>query len=155
MGENTKILIVDIDGTVCDSSERLAAIGYNPALPADQWPKDWGDHMLDKPIPEVLDMINVLFHRYEIWYVTIRWAEPSSLLWAHSHLTYDELFCLGKEGNITERPEEVKRNWLRSLPHSQRCRITAAFEDSPSMIKMFREEGIKTLDVGQFSGSMS
>jgi len=153
------IIIVDLDGTICDSSARLEAIGFDPTKPIEEWPKYWGDHSKDPQIPDMVKLVKCLFEKYEIWIVTIRNGEPEHRVateeWLNRRdIPYEKLYTLGREGIKQPPPAEIKRNWLYSLLPEERENILFAMDDSPSMLAMFKEEGIKTLDVGQFAGSM-
>jgi hypothetical protein len=155
--EDLPMIIVDIDGTIADSSKRLQDIGFDPKKPREEWPQkpsDWGDHMTDRPIFPMIHIVNDLYESNFIWIVTIRHPIPDTIRWLETHgVCHDRLVELGSEDNSLQ-PAEYKETWLHSLPDEFRGRIVCAFEDSPSMIKMFRENGILCLDVGQCAGSM-
>ena len=156
MHKSSGIIVVDIDGTICDSSERLKSINFDPSLPIDQWPgpDGWGDHSTDKPIQAVIDLINGVSDLYQIWICTIRHPTPATSLWLRdNNVKYDKLFMLGREGD-DRVPADIKEVWLDSLLPEERNMIVMSLEDSPGMIDMFRSYGIRTLDVGQFEGSM-
>lgn len=153
------IIIVDIDGTVCNSSDRLSEVGFDPKAPREEWPEYWGDHSKDKPIEPVIEFVNQLYDvGYYIWMVTIRgrvnsYKDTKSWL-ARYGVDYTRLYTLGEDSNKFSDPSQVKREFIQQLDYEIRDDIFMAIEDSPSMIKMFKEEGIRVLDVGQFHGSM-
>jgi predicted secreted acid phosphatase len=62
-------IIVDIDGTIADNTERLHLIKENNPPKWDEFFKACGS---DKPIQNVIDIINTLDEYYEIIYCTGR-----------------------------------------------------------------------------------
>jgi hypothetical protein len=148
------IVIFDLDGTLCDSSKRLEDIGFDPKAPISQWPTEWGDHLTDQPIMPAISILRDLYESNRIWILTIRKDIPETGMWLNNHeVFHDQLFQIGDDSQGLS-PAEMKEHWLSTLSTDDREKILCAYEDSPSMIKMFRHYGIFTLDVGQFEGSM-
>jgi FMN phosphatase YigB (HAD superfamily) len=155
MDDTDGIVIVDLDGTLADSTERLMEVGFRPGLPASEWPTDWGDCMKDKPIPVVIELVNNLYENYEIWIMTIRSKESNTESWLEKHnVCYDALKFLDGTGMEGLHPVQRKVAYVLSLPAETRSRIRFCLEDSPAMIEAFRKIGITCFDVGPFYGSM-
>jgi hypothetical protein len=86
--EDLPMIIVDIDGTIADSSKRLQDIGFDPKKPREEWPQkpsDWGDHMTDRPIFPMIHIVNDLYESNFIWIVTIRHPIPDTIRWLETH----------------------------------------------------------------------
>ena len=151
-----KIAIIDLDGTLADSSKRLQRVGFDPRAPMSSWPTDWGDCREDTPIGDLIELAGVLYEHYTVWIVTIRPPEPGLEEWLHDNdIAYDKLHALGNARYVGDSPAELKRDFISSLDPITRDLIAFTLEDSPSMVQMFREEGIRCLDVGPFFGSMT
>jgi predicted secreted acid phosphatase len=154
------VIIVDIDGTICNSEERLKGVGFDPSLPPEQWPTEWGDVSKDKPIKEMVELVSYLQYKYQTFYVTLRdeGETEKTIKWLNSHKLFadeEHVFCVGDITNKTKDVTALKRNFVDKTLKDLKLNKRVAFciEDSPNMIDMYREIGITCLDVGKFYGS--
>jgi hypothetical protein len=158
---NKKIILVDIDGTVADSSKRLKKVGFDPSKPPNEWPKKWGDVSKDLPIKPIVDLVGYLQYKYETFYVTIRdiGEQEKTVKWLNKHKLFADLahtYCIGDITGQTPDVTSLKKDFVEKTLVDLKLRDNIAFaiEDSPKMIEMYRDLGITCLDVGKFFGSM-
>lgn len=152
----TNIVVVDIDGTLSDATERA-----NKFLSKE--PKDWDRFYAacgsDKPIKEIVDLVCVLSDQYGIVFCTGRRQSTNNLTrqWLRDNLKnfrgYNRNGVLGlpilyrKDGDKrhdTEVKPELLDEYLLQHPD---YRVAFILEDRNSMVKKWRELGFKCLQV--------
>lgn len=147
------IILVDVDGT-------LANCKWRSEKYLSSEPKDWKgffDHCLLDPVrQDVVDRVVEERNSYRNAYTTepiicvitarpercgkhtVQWLDNVTGLW------YDYIFMPRR--NDDHRPDTiVKQGLLKYLPTEK---ILAVFDDRPSVIRMWRDHGLRVIDVG-------
>lgn len=151
----TNIIIVDIDGTLSDASER--AEKYLSKEPKD-WDKFYAACGQDKPIREIVDLVCALSDSYGIVFCTgrRRSTNDATRQWLRDNLT---TFCYGRNGVMglpilyrndgdTRHDTVVKPELLDEyLGQHPDYRVAFILEDRNSMVAKWRELGFKCLQV--------
>lgn len=141
-----KIVVVDIDGTIADCSERAEKyLSYKK-----DWDKFYENCDKDKPIEEIIELVNVLSQHYAILFCTgrrqstkektIKWIRKNTLL-----LSYDIVFR--KDGDIrhdTVVKPKLLGDFLKQNPELE---VFLILEDRNSMVDKWRELGYRCLQV--------
>lgn len=156
------LVIVDIDGTLADLAHRQHFI--------DQTPKDYeGFHrpeelLADKPIRTTIEWVRALFlsDEFEIVLVSGRGEESAGVTadWLLAHgVPFDHIFM--RRGGDRRPDTMIKLEILDAISKSRLAQfgdkareIAFAIDDRPSIIKMWRDNGIKVYPVhqGQWEG---
>jgi len=150
-----QLYICDIDGTVADLVHRLHHIeGDNP-----NWNSFYEECDGDTPIMEVISIIRALLAvGNEIWFFTGRQdrgdVRQKTLDWLNlwvvgGHYTREEL-----ENRVVMRPDKdtraddvVKLEMLNNMLTEDRQRLVAVFDDRQRVVDMWRENGVRCLQV--------
>lgn len=143
----TKVIIVDLDGTLADITHRLHLIKGEL--------KDWRSFFLsvphDEPIREIIDIVNALYYtgRYKIHIVTERNAssERDTLLWLDKHGIQYHAISMRSEGD-RRSDIEVKTDIVRQHYDLFNGEIAMMLEDRKRVVDHFRKFGIRVLQVG-------
>lgn len=139
------IVVVDIDGTIAKIGDRLKYI-------TDQYPKDYDafyDHVgEDKPIKEILAIVQELSHKYKIVFCTGRASRCRTLTieWLNRHLPISGYDLLMRKNGDHRHDVDVKPQLLQKAgiyPQQVLCIL----EDRNSMVKKWRELGFTCLQV--------
>jgi hypothetical protein len=79
-------------------------------------------------------------------------AVTSQWLATHTGLTVDQYSLVMRPADSRISDHTLKENWLSSLPHRARERISAVFEDRRRVVEMWRRNGIHCYQVadGEF-----
>lgn len=151
-GEDTmppreKAIIVDIDGTVADSSKRAIHL---------EGKKDWDSFFKntieDDPIEPVCEIVRRMasFPGYKVIYLTGR---PESLLedtseWLVKHnLAFDNLLLLMRPEGDFKPSHKFKAKAYEDLIQGK-YEVLFALEDDKRCVDMFRKKGVFCLEVG-------
>lgn len=143
-------IIVDIDGTIADCSHRLHYIKGEK--------KDWNSFFKaagkDKPIKNVLTIINNLGFDYNLLFITGRSTicKEETKFWLGEHILHNGYTLLmRKEGDF--RPDdEVKPELLNDFLERSKLNkdvILMVFEDRNIMVKKWREMGLTVAQVAE------
>lgn len=135
------IVIVDIDGTLCDGSHRQHLVVGDK--------KNWTAYFelcgSDTPIEFVIRWVAALKTEHTICLVSGRpdtyQRETLAWLWRHN-VEFDHIFM--RSGGDKRPDTDVKLDILKLLPKEQ---IAFAIDDRPRVIKMWREQGIRVIPV--------
>lgn len=135
-------IICDLDGTLCDVEHRRHFTAEK------NWPAFYANLEFDKPRVFVMRMLEVLRDEYDIFFVSGRPEEyrGKTIEWLDKYgiYTYVGLYMRPNRDN---RPDtEIKKEILNT--HLKGRKIVLAIDDRPSVIRMWRNEGIDVLDVG-------
>lgn len=158
------IYLCDIDGTLTDNSERVrktpcrecGILKRYHASDDHEFKMNWDDYHLnglnDPPRDNVIRVINTLYMIGSM--IVLLTGRPDTYFrdtnaWLYrENVHFNNMFM--RVGN-DHRPDTVlKAEWLEAI----RARfpdvlIGGAFDDRPSVIRMWREKGITTFDVGK------
>jgi uncharacterized HAD superfamily protein len=137
-----KTVIVDIDGTIATPGERLKYLKGKP-----DYEKFYASCFDDAPIEEIIDLVILLSKKYTIVYCTGRREQVRNL-------TADWLFKYDlPAGKLIMRPNGDKRHDTECKPEQldkygiSLSEIAFILEDRNSMVKKWRELGVKCLHV--------
>lgn len=145
------IVVVDIDGTISEPTNRLHLL---PPPGKGALTADWNEFNLacdtDEPIWPVIHMVQQLATRYTIWFVTGRSeiARDKTRMWLREHVTR------GIEPLLYMRPNTDVRNdgpaKLDLLRQIGLRKIAFALEDKIEVARVFRQHGVLTLMVREY-----
>ena len=151
------IVVVDIDGTITDASERAAKY-------LSKEPKDWDGFYAacghDKPITEMVRLVEALSDSYGIVFCTgrRRSTNDATRLWLRQNLQtfrYSRSGVMGlpilyrndgDKRHDTEVKQELLDEYLKQHPD---YRVAFILEDRNSMVKKWRDLGFKCLQVAE------
>jgi hypothetical protein len=169
------IYIFDLDGTLALIGHRINYVrppsdacftcrGKNrPACPdcaeldvgwkAD-WRKFYAECAKDEPNWPVICMMQmVLRDGHQVKILSGRSDEVRSLTiaWLSRHtgllpITVDCMLTMRKSGDYTP-DDQLKLDWLRAMPESERYDIAGVFEDRDRMVHMWRQQGLPCFQV--------
>lgn len=145
------IILVDIDGTIADCSER--AKKYITDLETPNWDAFYEACSEDKPIPSIIQLVEELSTYYDIIFCSGRResVKEKTIAWMKKYLVntqYEPLHMLFRKDGDTRHDTEVKPELLDALlkehPEYNICYI---LEDRNSMVAKWRELGYTCLQV--------
>lgn len=145
-----KIVIVDIDGTISKVGERIKYL--------EQEPKDWdsfyNDCFEDEPIPEIIDLVNTLIPKYYLVFCTGRResVRETTVKWLKQNINtkaavYPLLLIM--RPNDDHRHDTIVKPEQLFKENIKLDDIAFILEDRDSMVKKWREMGLKCLQVAE------
>ncbi|HYP25450.1 MAG TPA: hypothetical protein VE262_01915 [Blastocatellia bacterium] len=143
MPENRKSVIVDIDGTLADVDHRLHHIRGKRK----KWKKFFSLMSEDEPIKEVVEQVKELAKDHDIYVVSGRPDDylEVTLAWLKLHeVPFKDLY-MRESGDY--RPDFVVKQEILDA-HFDKENVELVIEDRPSVIRMWRSNGLKVQDVG-------
>jgi uncharacterized HAD superfamily protein len=143
MAQEVKDIIVDIDGTLADCAHRLHLVRGKRK----RWGKFFTAASQDKPRAEVLAHVRELAKQHNIHLVTGRPEEyrQQTLKWlAHYRVPFDSLY-MRESGDY--RPDDVVKQEILDLCFDK-GQIELVIDDRPRVVRMWRSNGLRVLDVG-------
>ena len=140
-----KTILVDIDGTVADASKRVHYLKEQPK----NWDAFYRECDQDDPIEEIIELIRSLDRRYRVVFCTDRRESErqKTLAWLnkhHIHIANSQLL-MRKDGDF--RPDHVCKPELVSKHGIENKDIAFVLEDRDSMVKYWRSQGVRCLQV--------
>ena len=136
MRSDLPIAIIDIDGTLCDLTHRLHYIQKEP--------KDWesfhADLMADKPITQMINLVNRMYQDYQIILCTGRMERTrvQTILWMSNYgVCFDHMYMRTDDDHRLDtiiKPEMFTSEEL--------AQAVIAIDDRARTIKMWRELGL-------------
>jgi hypothetical protein len=137
-----RIVIVDIDGTIAKVGDRIK---YLHATPPD-YDKFYEACFDDEPIQEIIDLVKNLYKNYTIKFCTGRRESVRDVTetWLLQHSLFGEL--LMRADRDYRHDSVVKPSLLREAG-IQLENIAFVLDDRDSMVKKWRELGLKCLQV--------
>lgn len=149
------IVVVDIDGTVSDASERANRY-LNPEHP--DWDSFYNACGEDKPLQDMLDFVETLSYAYKVIFCTGRRQSTDTLTrnWFYKYMPGFRYGSKGVKGltilyrgndddrhDILVKPELLE-NYLAEHPYEK---VGYILEDRNSMVQRWRELGYRCLQV--------
>lgn len=149
-----RIVLVDIDGTISDASDRAAKY-------LGECKKDWDGFYNacgeDKPIKPIIEVVEVLSTNFEIVYCTgrrescredtIKWLDENIKLFGNIRRCHDILFRKdGDKRHDTVVKPRMLDEYLKCNPDTE---VAVILEDRNSMVKKWRELGYTCLQVAE------
>ena len=150
MSSQKYIILVDIDGTIADCSERAKKYLSGDTPDWDGFYEACGE---DKPIQSIINLVEELSVHYDIAFCSGRRESVRGKTeeWMKRHLvhtTYEPIGMLfrkdGDKRHDTEVKPEMLDAWLAQNPNYKICYI---LEDRNSMVAKWRELGYVCLQV--------
>ena len=143
-------ICVDLDGTLCNVKHRRQYVATKP--------RNWDAWNLgiinDKPIPQVLEVVNALKDRFPIFFVsgrsddyrdvTLKWFEKYGIM-EHDYNGLLMRKCGDHSDDAIVKGEiadQIEENY----------KIFAVFDDRKRVVDMWANRGIFVFDVGQGKG---
>ena len=143
-------ICVDLDGTLCNVKHRRQYVATKP--------RNWNAWNLgiinDKPIPQVLEVVNALKDRFPIFFVsgrsddyrdvTLKWFEKYGIM-EHDYNGLLMRKCGDHRDDAIvngEIADQIEENY----------KIFAVFDDRKRVVDMWANRGIFVFDVGQGKG---
>jgi len=140
-----KIVIFDLDGTLCDISHRLHFIKCDKP----DWDAFHAACVDDEPKWDIIGLYDALMragHRMIIVSGRNSQVESETLQWLDSYgLPFSELI-MRKEGDYTP-DNELKHSWLMDGSLGAIDNILLTVDDRQRVVDMWREEGLTCLQV--------
>lgn len=144
-----KVIICDLDGTLCNVKHRLHFV-QKP----DGEPKDWEgffNHMMsDTPNDNVKkDIVGLYLAGYKIIFVSARPEKYRAFTvdWLRDHVGLEEYLLIMRENGDSRKDtlvkEEIYNKYLKNLT------IVKIYDDRPSVIRMWRSKGLEVVDCGE------
>lgn len=144
-------IIVDIDGTIADNTDRLHLIKENNPPKWDEFFKACGS---DKPIQNVIDIINTLDEYYEIIYCTGRSeiCRNETEEWLLDKTPYcHDVLLMRKQGDYRGdhivKPELLNEYLIEN--NIDKSKVTMIFEDRDIMVDTWRKLGYTVAQVAE------
>ena len=138
-----RCVIVDIDGTLADVDHRLHHIRGKRK----KWKKFFSLMSKDGPIKEVIDQVKELAKDHDIYLVSGRPDDylEETLAWLKLHeVPFKDLY-MRESGDY--RPDFVVKQEILDANFDKR-EVELVIEDRPSVIRMWKSNGLKVQDVG-------
>ncbi len=143
------IVIVDLDGTLSDGTHRLHLLPTRDLHLTESWSAFNGAAIGDKPIQNTIDVVNMLWRAgMGVVILTGRSdeVETDTLMWLDYHkVKFDHLIMRRAEDD--RKDTVIKEEVLRAIGIEH---IKCAFDDSPNVIRHFRNLGITTYQVTEY-----
>lgn len=140
---NRKAIIVDLDGTLCDSEHRVHFVRNK------QWDKFYEGLVDDNSHEWCVDLVESFFeYGYEIIFVTGRSDKYEDLTndWLMKNLpesVYDWLLYMRAEGDF--RKDWIVKEELYNENIKSKCDVMFAIDDRTQVVKHWRKIGITCL----------
>lgn len=140
-------VILDLDGTLADVSYcRRHIVRSHPEFPGKRdFDRFHEEALLAPVIEEIVEMAHLFSRDCWIIIVTARkeMRRTDTEGWLKRHgIPWDLLFMRGDKDH--RAPEDVKREILNDI-RNKGFNPVVAVDDSPKIIEMFKEEGLKTI----------
>ena len=143
MSENRKDVIVDIDGTLADVTHRL----HHVRGKRKKWKKFFASMSEDRPVKEVVAHVVELARDHNIYVVSGRPDDYRSITeqWLKLHgISYKALYM--RRAGDYRADDDVKQDILNA--HLDKSKIVLVIEDRPRVIRMWKRNGLKVMEVG-------
>lgn len=147
---NKKVYIFDYDGTLSDGTHRLHKLPTKDLHLTESWLEFNSLSKFDQPFQETIDVMNDLFASGAFIIVLTGRSDAvveESTQWLHdAGAKYNVLVM--RQADDNRKDTIIKEEFLRYIGLH---RITAAWDDSVSVIKHFRSLGITTYQVCDYA----
>lgn len=143
------VVIVDYDGTLSDGTHRLHLLPKKDLHLTESWSEFNEAAKHDTPIADTIAIVNGLWvYGFSVIILTGRSdeVEADSYDWLYRNgVKYD--FMIMRRATDNRKDTVIKEEVLRAIGLDK---ITCAFDDSPNVIKHFRNLGITTYQVTEY-----
>ena len=135
-------IIFDLDGTLADIEHRRHFVSNGNT----KWDSFHAACVNDRPIKEVIQVLHALGHlddtRIEVWSGRMDTVRPQTEKWLIDNLGYLPILKMRKNKDYTP-DHKLKLSWLQQ---SER-KPDMVFDDRDRVVAMWREQGIRCLQV--------
>jgi len=145
MSDGGKIVIFDLDGTICDITHRLHWIKGDKK----RWDKFFADCVKDEPKEDIIDIMKALYEHYIIWIFSGRSdvVRENTAEWLHANGVPYNFLKMRKEGDYT--PDDMlKASWIDEFKLTPN-QVVAIFDDRQRIVDMWRKKGFTCLQVAK------
>lgn len=145
------IYLCDIDGTIADLSHRLHFIEGE----TQDWDAFYQACDQDKPIQSVIDVINALDEAgHIVLFVSGRSAvvREKTNEWLENNIGFFPGYVYMRSENDRREDTVVKSDLYDKITREwmgERSKVVGVFEDRASVVKMWREKGLKVFHVAE------
>ena len=138
--------IFDIDGTLSDLSHRLHYIKDGKK----DWKAFFANCGADAPIPEVIEIVRLVYPEHTVLLVTGRSDECQfeTINWLVENLVPFHALYMRKAGDYRE-DSIVKSELLDKLRGEWGSDIAGVFEDRSQVVQMYRSKGLRVFQVAE------
>jgi phosphoglycolate phosphatase-like HAD superfamily hydrolase len=144
-----KAIICDIDGTIADASHRLHHIATKPK----NWDAFFKDCVNDSPINDIIDLVRMFrLISYEILYVSGRSdiVRQETQDWITKYTGFERNNLFMRQANDHRPDWLVKKEILYQLYKMYpNLRIEYVLDDRDQVVNMWRNEGLRVLQVAR------
>lgn len=141
------VVICDLDGTLCDISHRI----HHVSGETKNWKLFFAGISKDKIRKDVFDMIKTMYDKEDkqIIFVSGRpdTYKQQTLAWLRKNDVSFGFTLIMRKENDTRPDTEVKKQILDTYFKDKSC-IYKVIDDRPSVIRMWKKEGLDVIDVG-------
>ena len=142
---NKRLIIFDVDGTLCDITHRLHLIQGDRK----DWDKFFIECVKDEPKEDIIALVHMLQTFCDIKLFSGRSdavrKETTDWLKIHLHLEKIDL-TMRKEGD--HRPDYlVKQEMYQQLDDHDKDRLLCVFDDRDQVVRMWRDQDVTCLQV--------
>lgn len=148
-------IFCDLDGTLCDISHRLPLVKGLAEGEKKDWKRFFERIPYDKPRMDVMKMLQDYQREgYDIVFISGRpdTYKKHTLVWLITHteryLPKGFLTIIMRRGHDKRPDNEVKQDIL-NMYFPDRSQVHMVIDDRPSVIRMWKENGLPVTDVGQ------
>lgn len=140
-----KDVLCDLDGTLCDITQRLHFVKSNDKK---NWAGFFANIASDKPRLDVIEKLNKYKDTHNIVLVSARpdTYREETVAWLKKYLPFEYDTLIMRKSNDSREDSIVKQEILDA--YFDKKDIELVFDDRPRVIRMWRENGIKVEDVG-------
>ena len=142
-----KIIVMDLDGVICDSSHRAHLVPPEDKRHCNEaWHPFVAECVNDAPINAGLTMLNALLCTFPVFIITSRQENFSQQTgqWLEGRICGRQAPEIIYRSNDDHRPPaEFKRHAVRDL-RAQGYEILFAIDDDPQIVEMYHHEKIAT-----------
>ena len=142
-------VLCDLDGTLCDIKHRLCYVKV-PEGEKKDWKKFFDEIRNDTPRPEVVELVNNFAREgHPIIFVSARpdTYKAETTLWLLDNFKAPYFTLIMRSGQDKRPDTEVKREMYEKY-FKNKYPVHTVIDDRPSVIRMWREEGLNVIDVG-------
>lgn len=139
-----EIVLVDVDGTLANLEHRVHYVRRNNP----DYDAFFMQVIKDAPRKDVIAQVKEYADAgYPIFIISARpeTTREDTERWLSKHLTFPYVTLLMRQANDKRPDTDVKQDILN---HLQGYKIKVVFDDRPSVIRMWRENGLEVIDVG-------
>ncbi len=158
-------VLCDIDGTIADISHRLRFVKPKKNLKSKpgepdvyeddpRFKKDWKSFFSGIPSDIVREdtrkiLIDYYNQGYDVIFITARPDDykEATIEWLHKHMLTFAFTIIMRRAGDTRKDTEVKKDMLDKY-FPDKSLIYRVIDDRPSVIRMWKEQGLEVIDVG-------